>query len=85
MNQSRYAGLGGASFINGAHLKLELSKKCGRPKKLAPIKVCFAGRDYMMRENFGNYWVEYRDPVDLMDRPSNMDIGLWWYKEANNK
>ena len=32
----------------GTHMKLELSKKCGRQKKLAPIKVWFVGR-YMGR------------------------------------
>ena len=27
-----------------------------------------------------------RDPIDLMDHPSNMEIGLCWYKkETNNK
>jgi hypothetical protein len=39
-----------------------------------------------MCRNFGNCWVEYRDPIDLMDRPSNMEIGSCWYlKETNNK
>ena len=39
-----------------------------------------------MRRKFGNRWVEYRDPIDLMDRPSNVEIGLCWYqKGANNK
>jgi hypothetical protein len=30
--------------------------------------------------------VEYRDPIDLKDCPSNMEIGLCWYlKVTNNK
>ena len=29
-----------------------------------------------MCRNFGNHWLEYRDPIDLMDHLSNMDIGL---------
>ena len=29
-----------------------------------------------MRRKSGKHWVEYRDPIDLMDCPSNMDIGL---------
>ena len=27
-----------------------------------------------MHKKFGNHWVEYRDPIDLMDRPSNREI-----------
>ena len=39
-----------------------------------------------MYRKFGNRWVEYKDPIDLMDRLSNMDIGLCWYQtRANNK
>ena len=31
-------------------------------------------------------WVEYRDPIKLIDHPSNMEIGLCFYKKgANNK
>ena len=26
--------------------------------------------------------MEYRDPVDLMDLPSNMKIGLCWYRKG---
>jgi hypothetical protein len=35
-----------------------------------------------MRRKFGNRWVEYRDPFDLMDRPSNVEIGLCWYQKG---
>ena len=39
-----------------------------------------------MRRKFGNHWMDYRDPIDLMDRSSNVKIGLCWYqKGANNK
>ena len=39
-----------------------------------------------MHTNFDNHWVEYRDPIHLMNRPPNMEIGFWWYKkETNNK
>ena len=27
-------------------------------------------------DNNNNRWVEYRDPIDFMDCPSNMEIGL---------
>ena len=32
-----------------------------------------------MRQKFGTCWVECRDPVDLMVRPSNMEIDLCLY------
>ena len=67
----------GVCFLNT--LEARIVKKHGRPKKLAPIKVWFVGRVYRMRRKFGNRWVEYRDPIDLMDHPSNMEIGLCWY------
>ena len=39
-----------------------------------------------MHTKLGNHWVEYRDSSDLMDRPSNMEIGLCWYQiRTNNK
>ena len=37
-----------------------------------------------MRKRFGNRWVEYIDPIGLMDRPSNMEIGLCWYGKGTN-
>ena len=30
-------------------------------------------------DKVGDNWVEYRDPIDLMDCSSNMEIGLFWY------
>ena len=53
-------------------MKLEIVKKCGRPKRLPVIKVWFVGRVYRMRRKFGNRRVEFRDPGDLMDRPSSI-------------
>ena len=39
-----------------------------------------------MHRKFGNCWVEYKDPIDLMYHSSNMEIGICWYqKETNNK
>ena len=38
-----------------------------------------------MHKKFGNHWMEYRDPIDLMDRPSNMDIGLYWYQRCQQQ
>ena len=34
-----------------------------------------------MRRKFANRWVEYREPVDLLDRPSHMEIGSCWYQK----
>jgi hypothetical protein len=25
-----------------------------------------------------NRWVEYKDPIDLLDRPNNVEVGLCW-------
>ena len=33
-----------------------------------------------MCRKFGGSWMECRNPIDLMDRPSNMEISLCWYK-----
>ena len=35
-----------------------------------------------MRKQIDNCWVEYRDSIDLMDCPSDMEIGLCWYKNG---
>ena len=33
-----------------------------------------------MRRKFGNRWVKYMDPIDVMDHASNIDIDLYWYQ-----
>jgi hypothetical protein len=43
---------------------------------VAPIKVWFVGRVYRMLQKFGIRWMEYGDPIDSMECPSNMTIGL---------
>ena len=60
----------GLCFSNTSEARIV--KKRGRPKKPAPIKVWFVGRIYKIHRECGNGWVEYRGPIDLMDRPSNM-------------
>ena len=72
----------GVCFVNTPEARIV--KKSGRPKKLAPIKVWFVGRANRMHRKFGNAWVEYRDPDDLMSRSSNMGIGICWYKKGTN-
>ena len=37
-----------------------------------------------MRSKFDNLWVECRNPIDLMDHPSNMQIGLCCYQKGPN-
>ena len=37
-----------------------------------------------MHRKLGNHWVECKDPVDLMDRQSNMYIDLHWYQKGTN-
>ena len=29
-----------------------------------------------MHRKFGNFWVEYKDPIDLMDHTSNIKISF---------
>ena len=31
----------------------------------------------------GNRWIEYPQPIDFLNRPSNMEIGLCWYQNKN--
>ena len=39
-----------------------------------------------MHRKYGNLWVKYRDPIDLMDCPSTMEFGYVGYpKGTNNK
>jgi hypothetical protein len=35
-----------------------------------------------MRRKIINRWVEYRDPIDLLDRPNNVEVGLCWYQKS---
>ena len=37
-----------------------------------------------MHRKIVNCWVEYNDPIDLMDCASNMEIGLCWYQKGTN-
>ena len=38
-----------------------------------------------MCRKFVNHWVEYSNPFDLMDRSSNMKIGLCWYQKGQQQ
>ena len=60
------------------HVKLECSNKMVDPKG-ALIKGWFLVKVYKMHRKFGDHYVEYRDPIYLMDCQSNMEIGLCWY------
>ena len=33
-----------------------------------------------MHRKIGSYWVDCRDPIDLIDHSSDMEIGLDWYQ-----
>ena len=37
-----------------------------------------------MHRKFDNCWVDCRDPIGLMDCPSNVQIGLCWYQRGTN-
>jgi hypothetical protein len=34
-----------------------------------------------MRRKIINCWVEYRDPIDLLDHPNNVEVDLCWYQK----
>ena len=38
-----------------------------------------------MCKKLDNHWVEYKDPIDFMDHPSNMQIGLCWYQKGQQQ
>ena len=42
---------------------------------VAPIKVWFVGRVSRMLKKSSICWMQYRDPIDFMECPSNMKIG----------
>jgi hypothetical protein len=42
-------------------------------------------RHNRMCRKFGNCWLEYGNPLDSMDYPSTMEIGLYWYSKRTNK
>ena len=70
-----------ASFISQG--VVEGVKKRGKISRLAKIlttKTWSLGRVYRMCNKIGNRWFEYWQPIDLLDQPSNMEIGLYWYE-----
>jgi hypothetical protein len=34
------------------------------------------------RRKIINCWVEYIDPIDLLDHPNNVEVGLCWYQKS---
>ena len=80
------------SFVCYLNYKMQ-ARKCKtrthlQPKLLKNVvdqKNWFVGRVYKMRGEFGNHWVVYRDPINLMDSPSNMDIGSCWYQNGQKQ
>ena len=42
----------------------------------------FLGRMDRMRRKIINRWVEHIDPIDLLDRPNNVEVGLCWYQKS---
>ena len=67
-------------FLNT--LEVQTVKKRGKPRLSAPTKIWFLGRVYKMRRKITNCWVEYRDPIGLLDRPNNVEVGLSWYQKS---
>ena len=70
--------------VFGTHLKLELSRNVVDQRNQLQLRFELLRGFYNMCKEFGNNWVEYMDPIHLMDHPSNMGIGLCWYQEGTN-
>ena len=47
------------------------------------MKTRYLRRIYRKPCKIGNRLIEYRQPIDLFDRPSKMEIRLYWYQNKN--
>jgi hypothetical protein len=41
------------------------------------------GRVYRTQHKIGKGWIEHRQPTDLLNQPSNMEMRLCWYQNKN--
>ena len=73
------------AFVTEAMIE-KLKRKRKRPSKSKALttKTWYLGRVYKMRRKFANRWVEYREPIDLLERASHMEFGLCWYQKIMN-
>lgn len=46
-------------------------------------KTWYIGRVYRMSNFFGNNYVEYREPTDIVAHSMHMERGLCWYQKSN--
>ena len=66
-------------------LEARILKSVVDQKQIVVVKVWFVGTAYTTREKYGNRWVEYRDPIDLMNHPSNMNNDLCWHQKGRQQ
>ena len=66
------------------HTWSSIYPKHGRPNKLGFVCWEHFGGFVRCVENSINHRVEYRDPIDFVDHPSNMKIGLSWFQKGTN-
>ena len=59
-----------------------LSRSHRRSQDLS-TKTWYLRRFNWMPCKFSNRWIMYWQPIDLLDWPSNMEIGLCWYQNKN--
>ena len=50
----------------------------GMKKKRDTTKTWYLGRVYRVCHKIGNRWIEYGQPINLWDWPSNMEMELCW-------
>ena len=59
-----------------SHFKLKLWRNEVDQKNKSSKQGLICWEALMMRRKFANCWVEYKDPIDLIHCPSNIEIGF---------
>lgn len=55
-----------------------MNKKRSMAHKSTSKKSWFVSKIFRMHTRYGNRWIEYRDPIDLIVHLSNMKVSLCW-------
>ena len=65
-------------------MKLELSRNVIDKRNYLQFEFGLQGGFVGCEQILVIVGVEYRDPIDLMDRLSNMEVGSCWYQKGTN-
>ena len=58
-------------------------KERSKLAKILTTKIWYLGTLFGVRRKIDNRWIEYRQPIDLLDQPPNLKIGLYHYQIKN--